>query len=121
MRSVGRLGIVSGCLALLTAAEVPCAAAQRPVSAAEARLMATIPELKEIRNFQHRPAEIEAHISGNAAWGILRYAVRASMGERAIDAVGRGTAVLERRGQRWVVRHTHTRSRARRPTDPPTP
>ena len=166
MRSVLRLRIVLGCLALLTAAVVPCAVAQRPVSAEEARVVAVIealfraaergdlaaldtlyagdsltviegaginrgwadyrdrhlgPELKEMRNFHYRPAEIEAHVSGNTAWAIFRYAVRASMGERAIDAVGRGTAVLERRGQRWVVRHTHTSRRARRPTDPPTP
>jgi len=35
--------------------------------------------------------------------------------------VGRGTAILERRGNRWVVRLTQTASRARRPSDPPMP
>ena len=79
------------------------------------------PELKEMRNFQYRPAEIQARVAGNTAWALFRYSVRATMGERTIDAVGRGTAILEKRGQRWVVRHTQTGSRARRPTDPPTP
>lgn len=76
------------------------------------------PELKELRGFQYRPTEIEPHVSGNVAWAIFRYTLKARAGERAIDNVGRGTAVLERRGGRWVVRHTHTASRARRPSDP---
>lgn len=76
------------------------------------------PELKELRDFQYRPAQIEAHVSGDLAWAIFRYTLKARTGERAIDNVGRGTAILERRGGRWVVRHTHTASRARRPSDP---
>jgi len=55
------------------------------------------------------------------AWAMYRYALSADMKERKIDAVGRGTAILERRGSKWVVRHTHTASRARRPSDPPMP
>jgi ketosteroid isomerase-like protein len=79
------------------------------------------PELKEMRNFQYRPVDIEAHVDGNTAWAIFRFTLIASMGERKIDNVGRGTAILERRGARWVVRHTQTTSRARRPGDPPAP
>ncbi len=82
------------------------------------------PELKEMKNFVYRPSDIEMHVSGNAAWAIFRYTLKAEMGGRSIDNVGRGTAVLERRGTgsstRWVVRHTQTSSRARRPSDPPT-
>jgi ketosteroid isomerase-like protein len=76
------------------------------------------PELREIRGFQYRPSEIEAHVRGNLAWAIFRYTLKGQAGERALDLVGRGTAILERRGNRWVVRHTQTTSRARRPTDP---
>lgn len=79
------------------------------------------PELKEFKNFKYRPSEIEAHVSGNFAWAMFRYAISADMGERRIDSVGRGTAILERRGGKWIVRHTHTASRARRPSDPPMP
>lgn len=79
------------------------------------------PELKEFRNFRYRPFEIEARVSGNVAWATYRYALTADLPDRKADMVGRGTAVLERRGNRWVVRLTQTASRARRPSDPPMP
>lgn len=79
------------------------------------------PELKEMKNFRYRPFEIEARVSGDLAWAMFRYALAADMEGRPIDMVGRGTAILERRGARWVVRHTQTSSRARRPADPPMP
>ena len=79
------------------------------------------PELKEFRNFRYRPFEIEARVSGTLAWATYRYALSADVPDRKVDVVGRGTAILERRGNRWVVRLTHTASRARRPSDPPMP
>lgn len=79
------------------------------------------PELKEFRNFKYRPHEIEVRVVADVAWAMYRYALTAEMGERKVDVVGRGTAILERRGGRWVVRHTQTASRPRRPTDPPMP
>lgn len=79
------------------------------------------PELKEFQNFRYRPFEIEVRVSGDLAWAMYRYALAADLPDRKLDAVGRGTAILERRGNKWVVRHTHTASRARRPTDPPMP
>lgn len=79
------------------------------------------PELREMQNFRYRPFEIQTRTSANVAWATFRYAMSADMGERKIDAIGRGTAILERRGGKWVVRHTQTTSRARRPTDPAMP
>ncbi len=79
------------------------------------------PELKEFRNFRYRPFEIEARVSDSLAWATYRYALSADLPDRKVDVVGRGTAILERRGDRWVVRLTHTASRARRPSDPPMP
>ena len=79
------------------------------------------PELKEMKDFRYRPFAIEAHVSGNLAWVMFRYALDAEVNARRIDMVGRSTAILERRGTRWVVRHTHTASRPRRPADPPMP
>ena len=76
------------------------------------------PEMKEMKNFQYRPSDIEAHVEGKTAWAIFRYALRADVNGKPIDLVGRGTAVLELRGSRWVVRHTQTAGRARRPSDP---
>ena len=81
------------------------------------------PEMKEMKNFQYRPVDIEMHVTGNVAWAIFRYTLKADMSGRSIDNVGRGTALLELRGggaySRWVVRHTQTSSRARRANDPP--
>jgi ketosteroid isomerase-like protein len=76
------------------------------------------PELKEFTDFRYRPADIEVELHGEMAWAIFRYTLQAKMGERTLDMVGRGTAVLDQRGDRWVIRHTHTSSRARRPSDP---
>jgi len=75
-------------------------------------------ELKEFTDFRYRPADIEVELHGSLAWAIFRYTLQAKMGERTLDMVGRGTAVLEQRGDRWVIRHTHTSNRARRPSDP---
>ena len=81
------------------------------------------PEMKEMKNFHYRPVDIEMHVSGNTAWAIYRYNLKGKLGARTLDNVGRGTAILEHRGSgtssRWIVRHTQTSSRARRPSDPP--
>ena len=79
------------------------------------------PELKDFKHFQYRPFEIEARVVGELAWVTYRYALAADIGERKIDAIGRGTAILEKRGGKWIVRLTQTGSRARRASDPPMP
>lgn len=77
------------------------------------------PELKEFKNFRYRPSDIEVTVSGNTAWAMFRYTLSATMGERNIDNVGRGTMILERAGDQWRIRHSHTSSRARRANDAP--
>ena len=80
------------------------------------------PEVKVMKNFVYRPVEIEMHVTGATAWTTFRYTLKADMNGRSIDNVGRGTAILIRRGTssdgRWVVRHIQTSSRARRASDP---
>lgn len=79
------------------------------------------PELRDMRGLRYRPSDVEVRVAGDVAWAVFRYGLQATMGPRAVDVVGRGTAVLERQrdGGRWVVRHTQTSGRPRRPTDPP--
>lgn len=77
------------------------------------------PELKVMKDFQYRPDDIAVRVAGDLAWATFRYGLQGDMKGRTVDVVGRGTAILERRGSRWVVRHTHTSGRARRPADPP--
>lgn len=79
------------------------------------------PELKEIQNFRYRPFEIMVRTSGSVAWATFRYALSGDLPQQKLDHLGRGTAILERRGSRWVVRHTHTASRPRRANDPAMP
>ena len=64
------------------------------------------PELEAFSSFKYRPFEIEPHVHGDFAYAIFRYALQATTSERSIDVVGRGTAILERKGSRWIVRHT---------------
>ena len=83
------------------------------------------PEMRAMRDFRYRPLETEARVAGAWAWATFRYALQGQLNGRALDQVGRGTAILERRGSgaraRWVVRHTQTSSRPRRVGDPPMP
>lgn len=83
------------------------------------------PELKTMTGFKYRPIDITTRVEGNVAWATVSYALQAKEGTRTIDNFGRGTYVLERSGTgdktRWVVRHSHTASRARRPNDPAMP
>ena len=76
------------------------------------------PEMKEMKHFQYRPLEIEARVDGKTAWALFRYTLKADVNGKPVDIVGRGTAILQLRGSRWVVRHTQTSGRVRRPSDP---
>jgi ketosteroid isomerase-like protein len=71
------------------------------------------PELEEFESFTYRPREIEARVGGDWAWAIFEYDLEIKIGERDIDRVGRGTAILERRNGRWVIRHMQTANRPR--------
>jgi hypothetical protein len=73
-----------------------------------------IPELEAFKSFEYRPYEIEAHVAGSHAWAIFRYDLKIELEDRSVDNVGRGTVILEKRGERWVLRHMQTASRPRR-------
>ncbi len=76
------------------------------------------PELREMKGLEYRPSDLEVHVDGATAWVLFRYTLKADVNGRHADSVGLGTAILERRGSRWVVRHVQTAGRARRATDP---
>ncbi len=71
------------------------------------------PELESFQSLVYRAYEIEPHVEGELAWAIYRYELKVDLEEREIDNLGRGTAILEKRNGRWVVRHMQTASRAR--------
>ncbi len=69
------------------------------------------PELAVAENFRYRFYGVEPQVRGNVAWASFRYEVSADLPQRQVAAEGRGTAVLEKRGERWVVVHLHTAGR----------
>ncbi len=72
------------------------------------------PELERLKLLVYRPYEIEAHVAGELAWAIFRYDLKLEGDDLKIDNVGRGTAILEKREGRWVVRHVQTAIRPRK-------
>ena len=71
------------------------------------------PELREFQNFRYRYYEIEPQVRGTVAWASFRYELIADTPQGHVEVEGRGTAVLEQRGGRWLVVHTHTSGRRR--------
>ncbi len=71
------------------------------------------PELEEFEEFSYVPHDIEVQVAGDMAWALFEYDLKVKSGGREIDRVGRGTAVFERRDDRWVVRHMQTANRPR--------
>ena len=71
------------------------------------------PELAEFQNFRYRYYEIEPQVRGTVAWASFRYELIADTPQGHVEVEGRGSAVLEKRGGRWLVVHTHTSGRRR--------
>jgi ketosteroid isomerase-like protein len=71
------------------------------------------PELAEMQNFRYRYYDIEPQVRGNVAWAAFRYELIADTPQGHVELDGRGTAILEKRGARWLVVQTHTSGRRR--------
>lgn len=71
------------------------------------------PELEEMQNFQYRYFGIEPQVRGDVAWAAFRYELSARTPQGHVQVDGRGTAILERRGGRWLIVHLHTSGRRR--------
>jgi ketosteroid isomerase-like protein len=71
------------------------------------------PELRDFTNFRYRYYDIEPQVRGAVAWAAFRYELIADTPQGHVEIDGRGTAVLEKRGGRWLVVHTHTSGRRR--------
>jgi hypothetical protein len=73
------------------------------------------PELDEMQNFQYRYFSVEPQVRGDVAWAAFRYELAADVPSGHVETEGRGTAVLEKRDERWVIVHLHTSGRRRNP------
>jgi ketosteroid isomerase-like protein len=79
------------------------------------------PELKEMKNVKYALSDIRAKVSGATAWATFKYALTGEAGARRVEAAGFGTAVLEKRGQEWLIVHWHTSAPRRAPATQPSP
>ena len=73
------------------------------------------PELDEMRNLHYRFFDIVPQVRGDVAWAPFRYELAADTPSGHAEVEGRGTAILERRGGRWLVVHLHTSGRRKAP------
>lgn len=71
------------------------------------------PELAEFENFTYRYFAIEPQVRGAVAWTPFQYELIVDTPRGHVEVEGRGTAVLERRGGRWLIVHLHTSGRRR--------
>lgn len=77
------------------------------------------PELEQFQNFQYRYFSIEPQVRGDVAWAAFRYELAVDTSDGHIETEGRGTAVLEKRDDRWLIVHMHTSGRRRNPSGGP--
>ena len=73
------------------------------------------PELVEMRNLRYRFLDIAPQVRGNVAWAPFRYELAADVTSGHVEVEGRGTIILERRSQRWLVVQLHTSGRRKEP------
>ena len=79
------------------------------------------PELKEFKNTKYAFSDLKVKVDGKTAWATFKYTISAEMKERKIEGSGLGTAILEKRGGKWVIVHWHSSSPPRRPSPTPVP
>lgn len=71
------------------------------------------PELAEFLSITYRIFDAEPQVRGNIAWAPFRYELSVQTSQGQTDVEGRGTAILEKRGGRWLIVHWHTSGRRR--------
>ena len=77
------------------------------------------PELKAFSNLQfaHSNYQVTVLPGDQSAFVTSRYTIKAKMGERDLDSEGLETLVVVKLPDgSWKIRHSHTSSRARRPS-----
>ena len=77
------------------------------------------PEMKEMTNIKYSSSDMKVKMSGKTAWATFKYTISADSAGRHFDSNGLGTAILEKRGGRWLIVHWHSSAPRRQPI--PTP
>ncbi len=80
-----------------------------------------MPEMKEMKNTKYTLSDIKVKMAGTTAWATFKYAISADVGTRHIDGGGLGTAILEKREDRWQIVHWHSSAPRRAPVPAASP
>lgn len=73
------------------------------------------PEMKEITNTKYASSDVKVKISGKMAWATFKYTISGDADGKHFDSGGLGTAILEKRGGRWLIVHWHSSAPRRQP------
>lgn len=65
------------------------------------------PELESFRELRYRHDQILVRFSGAAAWVTFAYHLEAKVSEQTIKADGRGSMILEKHDNQWLIMHLH--------------
>lgn len=65
------------------------------------------PELDSFSELRYRHDQIVVRFSGAAAWVTFTYHLEAQVNEQIIKADGRGSIILEKHENKWVITHLH--------------
>jgi ketosteroid isomerase-like protein len=79
------------------------------------------PEMKEIKNTKYASSDVKIKIDGKTAWATFKYTISGDANGKHFDGGGLGTAILEKRGGRWLIVHWHSSAPRRAPSPSPTP
>ncbi len=79
------------------------------------------PEMKEFTNTKYASSDVKVKIAGKTAWATFKYTISGDSAGRHFDSGGLGTAILEKRGGRWVIVHWHSSAPRRQTVQQPAP
>lgn len=79
------------------------------------------PEMKEMTNVKYSSSDLKVKISGNVAWATFKYAISGDSAGKHFESGGLGTAILEKRSDRWLIVHWHSSAPRRQPAPSATP
>ena len=73
------------------------------------------PEMKEMKNVKYASSDEKIKIDGKTAWATFKYTISGDSEGKHFDSGGLGTAILEKRGGRWLIVHWHSSAPRRAP------
>lgn len=68
------------------------------------------PEMAEMKNTRFELSDIKIKTGNTLAYATFRYNISADLKDHHVEGSGLGTAVLEQRGENWLIVHWHSSS-----------